>query len=87
MTSLCEIGTIPRLLTLKKPMIWAVKRKNENNERLMRRFKKQTQRAGIVRKTRRSKYHVKSKTKRRVRDEAVMRTVYRARKIERILWN
>ena len=68
-------------------MIWAVARKNENNERLMRRFKKQMQRAGIVRKVRRSQYHSKDKTKRRVRAEAVQRGIYRARKLQRILWN
>ena len=69
------------------PMIYAVAKKNENNEKLMRRFKKQVQRTGMVKKVRDARYHGKDKTKGRVRAEAIKREEYRAKKIERILWS
>jgi len=68
-------------------MIYAVRRRNENNEKLMRRFKKQTQKQGVVKKGRQNRYFIKDKTRRRVRDEAVSRTKYRALKVQRILWS
>jgi ribosomal protein S21 len=66
-------------------MIFAVRKKNENNEKLMRRFKRQIQNANIVRSTREKRYFKKDKTKSRIRDEAIKRDEYRQKKIERIL--
>ncbi len=68
-------------------MIFAVAKKNENNEKLMRRFKKQVQKAGIVKLGRIGRYFKKAKTQVRVRQEAIQRTKNRAKKRERILWN
>lgn len=68
-------------------MIYAVRKKNENNEKLMRRFKKQVQQQGVIKKVRLSRYKKKAKTKIRVRQEAVKRTEYRQKKLERILWS
>ena len=68
-------------------MIWAVRDKRENNERLMRRFKKQIQKFGLIKKTRAAKIFTKAKTRRRARAEAIKRTEYRAKKMQRILWN
>ena len=68
-------------------MIYAVAKKNENNEKLMRRSKKQVQKKGIVKEIRNSRYFKKDKTKVRVRAEAIKRAEYRAKKVQRILWN
>jgi len=68
-------------------MIYAVLKKNENNEKLMRRFKKQVQKSGLIKEVRNERYHKKSKTKVRVRAEAIKRSEYRAKKLDRILWN
>lgn len=75
------------LLFVTKAMIYAVRRKNENNEKLMRRFKKQVQQQGIVKKGRQNRYFKPEKTKVRVRQEAIKRTEYRAKKVEKILWS
>ncbi len=77
-------GKMSRLF-LEQPMIYAVRRKNENNEKLMRRFKKQVQQEGIVKKIRKDRYFKPKKTKVRVRAEAVKRTEYRKEKIKKIL--
>ena len=58
--------------------VWAVAKKGENNEKLMKRFKQQVQSARIILVVRTSKYHKKKKTKRRVRQEAVMASKFRA---------
>ena len=68
-------------------MIFAVRRKNENNEQVMHRFKKQIQSSGVVTKVRKSKFFSKKKTKRRIRDEAVKRTEYREKNRKKILWS
>jgi len=68
-------------------MIYAVRRKNENNEKLMRRFKKQVQREGIVQTGRKNRYFTPKKTKIRIRQEAIKRAEYRAKKVEKILWS
>jgi ribosomal protein S21 len=70
---------------LKEKMIYAVRKRNENNEKLMRRFKKQVQKEGIVKKIRQDRYFSPDKTKARVRQEAVKREEYRAEKVKRIL--
>ncbi|QQS59678.1 30S ribosomal protein S21 [Candidatus Peregrinibacteria bacterium] len=66
--------------------IYTVRRKNENNEKLMRRFKKTVQNVGIIKKVRKKRYYQSAKTKIRIRQEAIKRTEYREKKIERILW-
>lgn len=68
-------------------MIHAVRRKNENNERLMRRFKKQVQKFGLIKQVRSQAVHSRSKTKRRIRAEAISREQYREKKRQRILWS
>lgn len=68
-------------------MIYAVAKKNENNEKLMRRFKKQVQKSGLIKEVRNERYHKKPKTKVRVRAEAIKRSEYRAKKVDRILWS
>ena len=67
--------------------IHAVRRRNENNEKLMRRFKKAVQQQGIVPKGRKNRYFKRDKTKARVRAEAIMRDFYRQKKKERILYS
>lgn len=66
--------------------IYTVRRKNENNEKLMRRFKKTVQNVGVIKKVRKKRYHQPGKTKIRIRQEAIKRTEYRQKKVERILW-
>lgn len=68
-------------------MIYCVRRKNDTNEKMLRRFKKQVQQENLVRRIRNSRYFTPAKTKSRVRDEAIMRTHYRHKKMERILWS
>ncbi|MCT4591956.1 MAG: 30S ribosomal protein S21 [Candidatus Gracilibacteria bacterium] len=58
--------------------VWAVRKGSETNEKLIKRFKKQTQRARVIYKVRNNRYHEGVKTKRRVRDEAISREEYRA---------
>lgn len=68
-------------------MIYSVRRRNENNEKLMRRFKKQVQQEGVVRQGRDSRYFKSPKTKIRIRQEAIKRSYYRKKKMEKILWS
>lgn len=68
-------------------MIYSVRRRNENNEKLMRRFKKAVQQQGIVPKGRKNRYFKRDKTKVRVRAEAIKRDFYRKKKMERILYS
>ena len=60
--------------------VWAIKKKTETNERLIKRWKRQTQNARIIQKVREDKFHKKQKTKRRIRDEAISREKYRAQR-------
>jgi ribosomal protein S21 len=64
-------------------MIYTVRRKNESNERAMRRFKKSVQ--DMVRSGRQQRYYKKKKTKLRIREEAIKRTEYREKKFKKIL--
>ncbi len=57
--------------------VWAVKKRNENNEKLMKRFKKQAQSARMMIFVRIHRFHEKKKTKKRVREEAICRYDYR----------
>lgn len=54
------------------------KKKDESNEKLIKRFKRQTQGARIIPKVRNERYHKRPKTRRRVRDEALARENFRA---------
>jgi ribosomal protein S21 len=57
--------------------VWAVRRKGETNEQLMKRFKKQSQNARMIQKKRSGRFYQKPKSRRRIRDEALARAKYR----------
>jgi len=59
--------------------IWTVKKRNETNEQLIKRFKKQTQNARVIVKVRNEKFNQKKKTKIRIRQEAIARYKNRLR--------
>ena len=61
-------------------MIYAIKKKNESNERLMSRFKKIVQRSRVVPFNKRNRYHANDLTKTQVRTAAVMRSKHRVRR-------
>lgn len=58
-------------------MVTIVREQNENNEHLVQRFKKAVRAARFVVQMKRSRYHAKAKTKKRIREEAISRTKYR----------
>ena len=58
-------------------MIYAVKKQNESNERLISRFKKLVQRSRIIMDTKQGKYHKQEARKTMVRQAAVKRAHYR----------
>ena len=60
-------------------MIYAIKKQNESNERLMSRFKKVVQRSRIM-ETKKSRYHKSKPTKKFVRAAAVKRADYRKKR-------
>lgn len=60
-------------------MIYAVKKQNESNERLMSRFKKVVQRSRIM-EGKRKRYFKMKPTKKQVREAAVKRSYYRAKR-------
>ncbi|MBN2307136.1 30S ribosomal protein S21 [Candidatus Peregrinibacteria bacterium] len=60
-------------------MIYAIKKQNESNERLMSRFKKIVQRSRIM-ETKRSRYHEQKPTKKYIREAAVKRAQYRKKR-------
>lgn len=60
-------------------MIYAVKKQNESNERLMSRFKKVVQRSRIM-ETKRKRYYADKPTKKQVREAAVKRSHYRGKR-------
>jgi len=61
--------------------IYAVKRTEETNERLIKRFKKQFQNARLLKEVRERIYRGKVKTKRITRKKALKREMFRAKKI------
>lgn len=58
-------------------MIYAIKKKNESNERLISRFKKVVQRSRVIMSTKRGKFHTNPLTKKQIREAAVKRDFYR----------
>ncbi len=60
-------------------MIYAIKKQNESNERLMSRFKKVVQRSRVL-ELKRKRYFQPKKTKKLVREAAVKREFYRAKR-------
>ena len=60
-------------------MIYAIKKQNESNERLMSRFKKIVQRSRVM-DVKRNRYFKKKATKTKVRDAAVKRSFYRTKR-------
>jgi len=60
-------------------MLYAIKKQNESNERLMSRFKKVVQRSRIMNKKRERYFETKA-TKKEVRESAVKRAYYRKKR-------
>ena len=60
-------------------MLYAIKKQNESNERLMSRFKKVVQRSRIM-EGKRKRYFKSKPTKKIQREAAVMRSFYRAKR-------
>ncbi|MBN1258400.1 30S ribosomal protein S21 [Candidatus Peregrinibacteria bacterium] len=58
-------------------MLYAIKKPNESNERLISRFKKLVQRSRVVMDTKKTQYHANAPTKGRIRKAAIMRSHYR----------
>ena len=61
-------------------MIYAIKKQNESNERLINRFKKTVQRSRILLDAKQHRFHEQAKRKRYVRQAAVMRDQYRKKR-------
>ena len=60
--------------------IYAVKRKNETDEKLLARFKKQFQHSRFLHKARSCVFHVKAATKRYTRKAALIRESHRTKR-------
>ena len=58
-------------------MIYAIKKQNESNERLISRFKKLTQRSRILMETKRGRFHANKPSKKFTREAAVKRSFFR----------
>ncbi|MBU0727769.1 30S ribosomal protein S21 [Patescibacteria group bacterium] len=58
-------------------MIYAVKKQNESNERLISRFKKMVQRSRVLLGAKQHRFHEQPKRKRYIRQAAVMRSHHR----------
>ena len=67
--------------------VWTVKKRNETNEQLIKRFKKQTQNARVIVKVRNEKFNQKKKTKIRIRQEAIARYKNRLRSEQEKLYD
>ena len=61
-------------------MIYAVKKQNESNERLINRFKKIVQRSRVIMDTKKNRYHKRKPTKSFKRQSAIMREHYRKKR-------
>ncbi len=61
-------------------MLYAVKKSNESNERLISRFKKVVQRSRILLESKKHRYNERSPRKRFIRQAAVMRDAHRKRR-------
>lgn len=60
--------------------VYAIKKKGESNEKLMHRFKQMNGRRRHIITLKKEKFHQKKKSKRFVRQSAVMRASHRARR-------
>jgi ribosomal protein S21 len=58
-------------------VVIVVRDPNENNEHLVQRFKKAVRAARLVVELKKARYHSRAKTKKRVREEAIMRSKHR----------
>ncbi|MBN2087772.1 30S ribosomal protein S21 [Candidatus Peregrinibacteria bacterium] len=61
-------------------MIYAIKKQNESNERLISRFKKVVQRSRVLMNAKQHRYHEQPKRKRYTRLAAVKRDFYRSKR-------
>ena len=61
-------------------MIYATKKQNESNERLISRFKKTVQRSRILLEAKKRKFRIHEPKKRFVRQSAIMRSHYRKKR-------
>ena len=60
-------------------MIYAIKKPNESNERLISRFKKVVQRSRVL-EIKKNRYHAQKPTKQFIREAAVKRSFYRGKR-------
>ncbi len=61
-------------------MIYAIKKSNESNERLINRFKKIMQRSRVVVNAKGSRFHSRPESKAFLRQAAIMRATHRKRR-------
>ncbi len=61
-------------------MLYAIKKQNESNERLISRFKKVVQRSRIIMDAKKGRYHKQKPSKKYVRESAVKREFYRKKR-------
>ena len=58
-------------------MIYAIKNEGETNEKMLLRYKKLFFNSRIVSKLRKQRYNVKTPTKKKIRESAIIRSAYR----------
>ena len=61
-------------------MLYAIKKSNESNERLISRFKKVVQRSRVLMDAKKHRYHEQEPRKRYIRQSAVKRDYYRRKR-------
>ncbi|MBI5412227.1 30S ribosomal protein S21 [Candidatus Peregrinibacteria bacterium] len=61
-------------------MLYAFKKKNESNERLINRFKKLVQRSRIIIDGKKKRFHIPTITQREIRKAAIIAAGHRARR-------
>ncbi len=61
-------------------MIYAIKKQNESNERLINRFKKTVQRSRVLMNAKQHRFHEQPARKRYIRQSAVKRDFYRGKR-------
>lgn len=61
-------------------MIYAIRKQNESNERLISRFKKVVQRSRILINAKKKRYHSRKPNKKYIRQAAIIRALHRERR-------
>ncbi|MBT6068750.1 hypothetical protein HOG48_03270 [Candidatus Peregrinibacteria bacterium] len=67
--------------------VYAIKKTGQSDDKLVNEFNKRVQKARTIPRVRSSRYHKKLKTKRQVRQGAVMREKYRAENARKKFYN